>query len=403
MTMRRIVATAASMVLLITAAAGQAAVSGEPSQKIQVNRSGQQPSSKGPAEYFTGSVRIDPLFRAGPSDTSGAYVTFEAGARSAWHTHPLGQILVVTAGIGWVQQWGEPIQEMRTGDVIWIPPHQKHWHGASPASAMTHIAITNAVGGKNVDWMEKVTDQQYRAGTSKPAAASATPGRDDLQAVAPALDRYTRETLSDVWKRPGLSPRDRSLVTLAVLIARNQATELPTYLNRALDSGVKPSEISEVVTHLAFYSGWGSGMAAVGAVANVFRTRGIGPREVAPASSPLLPINEADEKRRAAFVEQSVGPVAQGVVQYTADPLFHDVWLRPALAPRDRSLVTISALIGTGQLAQLPAHLNRAMDNGVTQTEASEVLTHLLFYAGWPNVFTAVPIAKDVFEKRSAK
>ena len=111
-------------------------------------------------------------------------------------------------------------------------------------------------------------------------------------------------------------------------------------------------------------------MSAIGAVADVFRTRGIGPDQVAPASAPLLPINEADEKRRAAFVEQSVGPVAPGIVQYTSDPLFHDVWLRAALAPRDRSLVTISALIGIGQLAQFPAHLNRAMDNGLTQTEA---------------------------------
>ena len=401
--MRRTAATIASIVLLTAAAAGHAAVSGEASQKIHVTRSGQQPSAKGPAEYFTGSVRVDPLFRSGPSDTSAAYVTFEPRARSAWHTHPLGQILVVTAGFGWIQRWGEPIQEMRAGDVVWIPPHQKHWHGASPGSAMTHIAITSAVGGKNVDWMEQVTEQQYMAGTSKPAATSITLTRDDLRAVAPALDRFTRETVSDVWKRPGLSPRDRSLVTLAVLIARNQATELPTYLNRALDSGVKPSEISEVVTHLAFYSGWGSGMSAVGAVADVFRTRGITPDQLAPASVSLLPINEADEKRRAAFVEQSVGPVAPGVVQYTSDPLFHDVWLRPALAPRDRSLVTISALIGTGQLAQLPAHLNRAMDNGLTQSEAGEVLTHLLFYAGWPNVFTAVPIAKDVFEKRSAR
>jgi len=119
-----------------------------------------------------------------------------------------------------------------------------------------------------------------------------------------------------------------------------------------------------------------------------------------PAEAPLLPIDQASEKRRAAFVEESVGPVAPGVVQYTSDPLFHDLWLRPALAPRDRSLVTVSALIASGQVAQLSAHLNRAMDNGLTKAEASEALTHLLFYAGWPNVFSAIPVAKDVFEKR---
>ena len=394
--MKRLISTAASLLLLASAFVHAS----EASQKITVTRSGSQLSQVGPAEYFTGAVRVDPLFQAGPSDTSAAYVTFEPGARAAWHTHPLGQILVVTAGVGWIQRWGEPIQEMRAGDVVWIPPHQKHWHGASPDSAMTHIAITSAIGGKNVEWMEKVSEEQYMRGQLK-STASVTPTRGDVRAVAPALERFTQETLSGVWKRPGLSRRDRSLVTLAVLVARNQTTELPMYLNRALDSGVKPSEISEVITHLAFYSGWGSGMSAIAAVADAFRARGVEPDQAAPASGPLLPINEADEKRRAAFVEQSVGPVAPGVVQYTSDPLFHDVWLRPALAPRDRSLVTISALIGTGQLAQLPAHLNRAMDNGLTKVEASEVLTHLLFYAGWPNVFTAVPIAKDVFEKRS--
>jgi len=105
--------------------------------------------------------------------------------------------------------------------------------------------------------------------------------------------------------------------------------------------------------------------------------------------------------QRAASVEQNVGPVAPGIVQYTSDPLFRDLWLRPALAPRDRSLVTLSALIASGQVAQIPYHLNRAMDNGLTQSEASEVLTHLLFYAGWPNVMSAVPVAKEVFEKRS--
>jgi 4-carboxymuconolactone decarboxylase len=395
---------AAVMALLAAAlpAASDAAAPKDPLQAIVVARSGSQPSAPGPAEYFTGAVRVDPLFRAGPSDTSAAYVRFEARARSAWHTHPLGQILIVTDGVGWIQRWGEPIQEMRVGDVVWIAPHQKHWHGASPGGAMTHIAITSAVRGKNVDWMEKVSEEQYMAGQPK-SATSVIPARNDVRSVAPALERFTSGTLSEVWKRPGLSARDRSLVTLAVLIARNQTTELPVYLNLALDSGVNASEVSEVISHLAFYSGWGSGMSAVAAAADVFHARGIGPEQLAPASGPLLAINEADEKRRAAFVEQSVGPVSAGVVQYTSDPLFHDVWLRPALALRDRSLVTISALIGTGQLAQLSAHLNRAMDNGITQAEAGEVLTHLLFYAGWPNVFTAVPIAKDVFEKRSTK
>jgi len=237
--------------------------------------------------------------------------------------------------------------------------------------------------------------------TTKSNALSSMLTLDDVRMVAPALERYTQGVLlGDLWKRPDLSPRDRSLVTVAVLIARNQTTELPSHLNQALDNGVKASEISEIITHLAFYSGWPNAMSAVAVAKDVFRARGIGADQLPAASGPLLPIDPASEARRAAFVEQSVGPVAPGVVQYTSDPLFHDLWLRPALAPRDRSLITVSALIASGQVAQLSAHLSRAMDNGLTKSEASEALTHLLFYAGWPNVFSAIPAAKDVFEKR---
>lgn len=132
------------------------------SPTISITRSGSQPSGKGPAEYFTGSVRIDPLFQANdPLRTSGARVTFEPGARSAWHTHPPGQTLIVTAGTGRVQRWGGPIEEIRSGDVVWIEPGQKHWHGTSPTTGMTHIAIQEEVGGKNVDWMKHVSDEQY--------------------------------------------------------------------------------------------------------------------------------------------------------------------------------------------------------------------------------------------------
>lgn len=127
-----------------------------------ISRAGAQASVKGPAEYFAGDVRIDPLFPANESTpVSSAYVTFEPGARSAWHLHPTGQHLIVTAGVGRTQGWGGPVVEIKTGDVIWCPPEVKHWHGASPTTAMTHIAITDTVNGKNVDWLEKVTDEQY--------------------------------------------------------------------------------------------------------------------------------------------------------------------------------------------------------------------------------------------------
>jgi 4-carboxymuconolactone decarboxylase len=205
-----------------------------------------------------------------------------------------------------------------------------------------------------------------------------------------------------VWKRPGLVSRDRSLVTLAALIARNQTIELPDHLILALDHGVTAREISELITHLAFYAGWANAMAAVLVAKDVFVERGIGADQLPPASPPLLPLDEATEAERATRVEQQMGAVMPGLVQYTTEVLFRDLWRRPDLAPRDRSLVTVSALIASGQVAQIPYHLNRAMDHGLTQTQAAEVITHLAFYAGWPNAMSAVPVAKDVFEKRSS-
>jgi len=133
---------------------------------MEIKRSGSQPSAQGPAEYFTGRVRIDPLFQApAPARGFGASVTFEPGARTAWHVHPLGQTLIVTAGFGFVQSFGGPAQPIRPGDVVWCPPGEKHWHGAAPTTAMTHIAIVEQLDGKAVDWMEKVSDEEYAAAT----------------------------------------------------------------------------------------------------------------------------------------------------------------------------------------------------------------------------------------------
>jgi 4-carboxymuconolactone decarboxylase len=238
-------------------------------------------------------------------------------------------------------------------------------------------------------------DQTKAAPSSKPTLTL-----DDVRMVAPALEKYAQGPLGDVWKRPGLVPRDRSIVTLAALIARNQTIEMPYYMNLALDNGVKPSEISEIITHLAFYAGWSNAMSAVAVAKDVFAERKIGTDQLAAASPALLPLDEAGEADRATRVGGQFGAVFPGMVQYTTDVLFRNLWLRPDLAPRDRSLVTVSALIANGQVAQLGGHLNRAMDNGLTQAQAAEAITHLAFYVGWPNVFSAMPVAKDVFEKR---
>ena len=131
---------------------------------MDIRRAGSQPSAKGPAEWFTGTVRLDPLFQAtDPARVAGAAVTFEPGARTAWHTHPLGQTLIILAGRGLAQRDGGPVEEIRPGDVVWFPPNEKHWHGASPTTAMTHIAIQEALDGKTVEWLEKVSDEQYQA------------------------------------------------------------------------------------------------------------------------------------------------------------------------------------------------------------------------------------------------
>ncbi|KAA6119133.1 MULTISPECIES: (R)-mandelonitrile lyase [Cupriavidus] len=151
----------------LCAAALQAAVAGAAEPKAadgqRITRVGSQASAAGPAEYFTGRARIDPLWPAGDDiHASGAMVTFEPGARSAWHTHPAGQRLVVVSGVGLTQEWGKPVQEIRPGDVVWCPPGVKHWHGASPTTAMTHLAVSGTRDGKNVEWMEKVSDAQYQ-------------------------------------------------------------------------------------------------------------------------------------------------------------------------------------------------------------------------------------------------
>lgn len=161
---RRAILAAAGGFALMTARRGDATTMAErKNEAMDIKRNGSRPSGKGPEAWFTGTVRVDPLFQVGdPARVSGGQVTFEPGARTMWHTHPLGQTLIVTSGLGWVQCEGGPIEEIRPGDVIWFPPGEKHWHGATATTALTHIAITESLNGKNVDWMEQVSDLQYR-------------------------------------------------------------------------------------------------------------------------------------------------------------------------------------------------------------------------------------------------
>ena len=227
---------------------------------------------------------------------------------------------------------------------------------------------------------------------------------EQVEAVSPALAAHTRDRLlGEVRSRPGLSKRDRSLVTVAALIARGQAGALGRYATDALDNGVTPAELSETILHLAYYAGWGNAMAATAPVSAVFAERGIAGNAL-PAAEPdrMLPLDEAAESAREKAVGERFGAVAPGLVDYTTRYLFQDLWLRPSLAPRDRSLVTVAALTAAGQSAQITFHLGRAMDNGLTRDEAAEAVTHLAFYVGWPNAMSALAVFRDVFAERGS-
>ncbi|WP_163880397.1 carboxymuconolactone decarboxylase family protein [Rhizobium laguerreae] len=248
---------------------------------------------------------------------------------------------------------------------------------------------------------EPVFAQEGAGGGAMPGSASSL-SVSDIQSVSPALGRYAEEdVLGNLWQRPQLSRRDRSIVTLAVLIARNQAIDLKHYVDIALDNGGTPTEVSEIITHLAFYTGWSNAMSAVAVTKDVFKDRGITADQLPVASPQLLPLNEEVERQRATGVEKNVGPISPGLVQFTTDPLFLDLWQRPGLAPRDRSLVTVSSLIASGQSAQITYHLNRAMDNGLTADEVGEVVAHMAFYAGWPNAFSASSVVGEVLRSRA--
>ena len=244
---------------------------------IGISRAGTRPRAPGSAENFTGTVTVEYLFPAEePKRASGAYVTFAPGARTAWHTHPLGQTLVVTAGVGRVQRWGGPIEEIRPGDVVRIPPGVKHWHGASPTSSLTHLAVQELQGGKSVNWLERVSDEQYQPaaiGTTVLTSQAPNPSRAQqlFGDVAPKLAELTDNVLyGDVWARPGLSQRDRSLVTVSALIAMNRPDQLRSHMALARQNGLTQDELIETVTHLAFYAGWPSAVSAATMAKEVF-------------------------------------------------------------------------------------------------------------------------------------
>lgn len=267
----RLLASALMSLLALPAHATDA--QGKITHAVPVTREAERPGSIGPAERFTGKVSVAPLFAAeGSSRVSAAHVTFEPAARSAWHSHPVGQHLHVIRGAGYVQFWGGERRKITQGDVVWIPPGQKHWHGATLEASMTHLSVQEHLNGKTADWMEKVSDAQYGIAPAPVAAAQPSRAQQLMGTTAPKLAELTDQVLyADIWERPELSKRDRSLITVSALLAMNRPDQLKSHLALAQLNGVSRAELSELITHLAFYAGWPSAVSATAVAKEVFQ------------------------------------------------------------------------------------------------------------------------------------
>lgn len=230
----------------------------------------------------------------------------------------------------------------------------------------------------------------------KPAFTAA-----DAGIVSATFSKYTGEVLvGEVWERPGLSKHDRCIVTISCLIARNQTAGMPTYFTKSLKNGLTPGELSEIITHLGFYSGWPNAMSAVIVAKDVFANNGISSAEL-PSTDPLmLDKNEVlpGDENRAAFIQQNIAPISEGFAKYTNEVLYGKVWLRAGLSSRSRSLATVSAMIAAGDIQFLGMYMGRAVLHGITRQEMGEVLTQLAFYAGWPKIVAASLVVKDVYD-----
>ncbi len=285
--MKRLLVLSLLILASITVLAGEvkqeslSGTSNGEAQIIRITRKESLPSTQGTPDHFTGRVRIAAPFRGeAPARVSGAKVTFEAGSRTAWHSHAMGQTLIITEGAGLIQRWGDPVQTMRQGDVVWIPPSQKHWHGATPDASMTHIAIVEHLEGQTAEWFEQVSDEQYRSSTPEAKKAEVASGGKTVAQlmfgdIAPKFAQLTDEVLyADLWERSELSKRDRSLITVAALVAMNRPPQLKSHLRLALKNGVTKDELIELITHLAFYAGWPNSVTAVVTAKEEFEDKG---------------------------------------------------------------------------------------------------------------------------------
>ncbi len=351
--------------LVLSVAAPFAGAAESPTQ--QIARAGTQASSAGPAENFVGKVRVDPLFAADADvQASGAYVTFEPGAHSAWHTHPAGQRLVVTSGIGLTQEWGKPVQQIHPGDVVVCPPGVKHWHGAAPHSAMTHLAVTGVADGKTVTWMEQVSDAEY----GEAGAAIEAP-------VAGAL-----------------SARQQAIPLIAAAAATSNMPQLNAALNRGLDAGLSISEAKEILVQMYAYTGFPKSLNALTELMTVVDARKARGTQDAPGQPPQREIPVGDALRAVGTANQTrisgapvTGPVmtfAPVINQYLQTHLFGDIFERDNLDWQSRELATVGALAAMpGVEGQLRSHMAASQRVGLTRAQLEHV-AQLLAHNGDP-------------------
>lgn len=374
--------------LLCIALGGAAAASAAPlpdaepvREVVEVRSAASQRVMAGPAETFTGTVRVSSPFQAVPPGTAGgATVTFSAGARTAWHTHPLGQTLIVVEGLGLVQQQGQPAHVIRPGDIVTIPPHARHWHGAGPSGPMVHLAIAEKENGTAVTWQDKVTEQDYRAAlTGAGLRVSNAPQATSTKTLAPRSETLTA--------------RQRAIVLTGSFMAASDMPRLNAALNQGLDDGLTISEAKEVLVQLYAYAGFPRSLNALGELLKVVDLRkqqgthddlGREPSHPVATGNELVTVGQTNQS------EISGGPV-QGPVfefapvinQFLQAHLFGDIFERDNLDWQSRELATVGALAATpGAQAQLRSHMRASLRVGLTAQQLQQLVRTLAEHVG---------------------
>lgn len=362
--------------IALASAAGAAIAQAPAAPAVTVRTASPTSAATGANENFTGVVRISSPFQAlPPGRVSGATVTFEPRSRTAWHTHPLGQTLIVTAGLGLVQQQGQPAHVLRPGDVVTVPANVRHWHGAGPEGAMTHVAIAEQEDGNSVAWQDKVTDQDYQAALASNGLAV----RGDEKLPARALALPTSETLS---------ARQQAIPLIAASLSTSDMPKLNAALTRGLDAGLAISEAKEILVQLYAYAGFPRSLNALAELMKVVEARKQRGILDAPGREPDRTVatgNELVAAGKANQTEISGGPV-QGAVfdfapvinQFLRAHLFGDIFERDNLDWQSRELATVGALAAMpGVEAQLRSHMRASLRVGLTASQLRQ-LKHLL-------------------------